>query len=61
MKVNLFYYSYYICKWNAGLNYGPVQYFFYASVVIALVFQVFIVESCQLSFIIHLHPSSAQG
>jgi len=45
MKVNLFYYSYYICKWNSGLNYSLVQYFFYASVAIALVFQIFIVES----------------
>lgn len=61
MKVNLFYYSYYICKWSDGLNYGQVQYFFYTSVVIALVFQVFSVEACQLSFIIHLHTSPTQG
>lgn len=61
MKVNLFYYSYYICKWSARLNYGQVQYFFYTSVVIALVFQVFSVEACQLSFIIHLHTSPTQG
>lgn len=61
MKVNLFYYSYSICKWNAALNYGLVQHSFYASVVMALVFQVFIAESCLLPFIKHLHTSPAQG
>lgn len=61
MKVNLFYYSYSICKWNAAVSYGLVQHSFYASVVIALVFQVFIVESCLLSFIKYLHTGPAQG
>lgn len=61
MKVNLFYYSYYTCKWSARLNYGQVQCFFYAPVVFALVFQAFIVEACQLSFIIHLHTGPTQG
>lgn len=38
----------------------PGAVFLFASVVIALVFQVFIIEACQLSFIIHLHTGPTQ-